>query len=179
MAAGSSYYFTVNVTTISGATAQAVVSVFIMPSDIILSIPGGALRTVPVDQQLVLDATITDPLFTTTLTYEWSCKYYSSSKYGESCDHIFPPLEENATLSAVYILPPYHLEFNETFEFTVTGYAEDGRSNSTSTLIEAANSGSAQVSIASEFEKFNINDNLILNSNITSNFSVVSYWKMV
>ena len=177
-AVGSTYIVTITAS-VDALSSSAAVTVYVVKGPVIAAVVGGYTRSVPVNQDLVLDASISkdsdaEPNAKSSLNYKWSCIISSQKNYGAACD-FFGSI--TSTTNAIRILQNKMFSSN-IYSFTVIATSGDGRSDSQTVIVTPTSTGKVGISITTSFTRFNPTAKLVINSNIDSATATTSEWSV-
>jgi len=158
-------------------TSTASVTVQVVNGAVFAVVFGGYNRNFATVAPITLDASSSydqnvAPGSTSALTYDWSCRYLTTSRYGESCDTVLSHSVTNAA----------RLTFNSTlldplslYGMQVVVSSADGRFSSA--VVSVKNSGgSTSASISTLTTKVNYNSKLSLSGVVRGNYALDCFW---
>lgn len=197
LAVGSSYRFTVIVTTNSGQRANTSCDVLVESGLIHSVIAGGSMRNLPVDKAFTLDGSgsydddvqlslYANSMDSYPLTYAWSCVYGSMTRYGVRCDAETFGASGVSAGSRTVNIAANTLVYNETYIFTLECASTLGgnRTGSSIVKVKAVAGGAPSVSIASTAyssgatTKFSSFDRITLTGNIEAEGDLTGTWSV-
>ena len=170
------YVQTANKVRVSSGFATA--TVIVQHGQIQALYRGADARQVPVDQPLVIDASVSyDEDYApgrTMLTFAWSCTVASSSNFGAACS--FSSLltkQKTSTLT----LAANAMTADQQYAFVVTVTSADGTRTATNTVsVTARQSGVPLIAMKGNAVKFNTDNQLNVLASITANATVDATW---
>ena len=139
---------------------------------------GADTRQVPVDQPLVIDASVSyDEDYApgrTVLFFKWGCTIASSSNFGAACS--FSSLLTKQTTSTL-TLAANAMTSGQQYAFVVTVSSADGTRSATNTVsVTARQSGVPLIAMKGNAIKFNTDNQLNVLASITANSTVDATW---
>ena len=176
------YELQVTVTSaLTGDYAVDSMIISVVKSNIVAIIKGGTTRSVSIHHQLVLDASESYDMDSSSsnsdhLSYKWLCYISSEENYGESCNI---DLQNKSELS----LPPRTLA-THSYNITVIVAAADGRSAFASTLVAIVSDSVPYVATYTinsledgrNVVRYNSNDKIVLNGYLNASSAVTLTW---
>ena len=177
-AVDSTYIVTITAS-VGPLSTSASVTVYVARGPVIAAVIGGYTRSVPADQDLVLNASIsknadTRPGAKLFLNYQWSCSISSHENYGAECN-IFG--SATSTSNTIRILRNT-MSTASIYAFIVIVRSDDGRSDSQTVTVTPISSGKVGISITTSFTRFNPTAKLVINSHIASTTATTSEWSV-
>jgi hypothetical protein len=183
----SQHMYSVTVTASSLSTkSSSASSVVTVTSGVVQAvIAGGYERTVPVDQDLVLDGSqsrdFNVPSRLQDLSFSWRCHIVSASaEYGSDCSYL---ISTGNTSSKAYVTANT-MSLDQTYQFSLVVSSPDGRYDSVSLAVVGVASGLPTVTMNTQYSSpykyfMSLNGSkLVLFGSVGGNVAVVASWSV-
>ncbi|RYH22829.1 hypothetical protein EON65_18700 [archaeon] len=166
-------------TLLATTNSTARTSIIVTPGKVVAIVPGGDNRQISEDTTLSGGQSYDENAVESTsspLSFQWSCSFASSQKFGLSCNNVF---SSSSSLTANSITVQHStLTLSDQYSIVLTVTSQDGRSGSKSILIGKLNSTVASSSaIKSTFEATNSQFPLSVYGFVQAPVAVTSSWQ--
>lgn len=167
--------FKASTSTSSGTTAVASASIIVSKGVVVPLISGGTWRLLPVDREIVLDASSTydEASDTSIISYSWSCYILTSVLFGTDCSYIF----EGSRVSSQISLRSNSMNVSYYYAISLTASSEDLRYGTASVYIQPVIT-SVTTTISTTTKLFNEDASVSIDGSIICADDAIGSWTL-